>query len=69
MDTSKLTYDNGIVLPVSGISSITNINVILQNVGGGYSYEVISKSPPKIKIYDSSNQESNATIDAIITGF
>lgn len=69
LDTSKLTYDNGIILPVSGISSITNINVILQNVGGGYSYEVISKSPPKIKIYDASNKESNATIDAIITGF
>ncbi len=68
LDTTTLTYDDGIVLPVSGFSLIGNITVVMQNVGAGFSYEVISKDPAKIKIYDSLNNRANAVIDVTING-
>lgn len=68
LDTSTLTYDNGIVLPISGFSLVGNITVVMQNVGPGFTYEVVSKIPPKIKIYNALNQRSNAIIDVTING-
>ncbi len=55
---------------VKSYSTIKNIQIALQNVGAGWSWEIIDKSVtgPRIKIYNSSNTLSDATIDAYISG-
>jgi hypothetical protein len=50
---------------------ITGVNVTLQNVGAGWSWELIDKDitvGPRIKIYNASNALADATIDATIRG-
>lgn len=50
---------------------IRGITVALQNVGAGWSWEVIDKDTavgPRIKIYNASNTLADATIDATVRG-
>lgn len=50
---------------------ITGVNVTLQNVGAGWSWELIDKDTvtgPRIKIYNAANALADATIDATIKG-
>lgn len=78
LDTSTLTGANRIAaghvkLPLtSSFSLVKAVSVTLQNVGAGWSIELISKSDvtngPEIKIYNSSNTLADATIDAVIKG-
>ncbi len=52
-------------------SLITQVQVSLQNVGAGWSWELIDKSTttgPRIKIYNASNALADASIDAFIRG-
>lgn len=51
---------------------ITQLQVTLQNVGAGWTYEVIDKDVavgPRIKIYNASNVLADANIDAFLRGF
>lgn len=51
---------------------ITQLQVTLQNVGAGWTYEVIDKDVtvgPRIKIYNASNTLADASIDAFLRGF
>ena len=60
-------------LPLSNTySSISQVQVALQNVGAGWSWELIDKSTvngPRIRIYNSSNALADAVIDVSIRGF
>lgn len=50
---------------------IFSVNIALQNVGAGWTWEIIDKDAalgPHIRIYNSSNIPANATIDAEIKG-
>jgi hypothetical protein len=40
----------------------------MQNVGPGFSYDVITKNPPVIKIYDSNGARADAIIDVSVRG-
>ena len=59
-------------LPKTKTYSVINaVNVVLQNVGAGWSWELIDKDTvtgPRIKIYNASNVLADATIDATIKG-
>jgi hypothetical protein len=68
LDTTKLSYNDGIILPARGFSLIGSITVVMQNVGPGFSYEVTSKNPPLIKIYNSLGARADALIDVTIRG-
>ena len=78
LDISTLTGANRIAtghvkIPVSkSFAAFKAVVVALQNVGGGWSYEIIAKGDttngPEIKIYNSSNVLADATIDAYIRG-
>ena len=77
LDTSALTQINGeaghIKIPVANsFAVIKGVNITLQNTGGGWSVELISKSDttngPEIRIYNASIVGANATIDATIRG-
>jgi hypothetical protein len=68
LDTTTLTYSNGIILPIRGFNLIGNITVVMQNVGPGFSYDVITKNPPVIKIYDSNGARADAIIDVSVRG-
>ena len=51
---------------------ITQLQVTLQNVGAGWTYEVIDKDVtvgPRIKIYNASNTLADANIDVFLRGF
>jgi hypothetical protein len=57
---------------VKSYSVITQVQVSLQNVGAGWSWEIIDKNPasgPRIKIYNASNALADATIDAFVRGY
>jgi hypothetical protein len=78
LDTSTLSgsYRIGVgdirIPHVKSFATITQLQVSLQNVGAGWSFEVIDKTPtfgPRIKIYNASNTLADATIDAYIRGF
>lgn len=52
-------------------SSIKKVDVALQSVGAGWSWELIDKDKtvgPRIKIYNSSNVAADAVFDATVTG-
>lgn len=75
--TSSLggSYDLGVGnvrLPITKVYSvIKKVDVTLQSVGAGWSWELIDKNTsvgPQIKIYNSSNTLADATIDATIIG-
>ncbi len=77
LDTSTLTgsYRIGtgdIRLPIANaFTQITQLQVTLQNVGAGWSWELIDKDVavgPRIKIYNASNALADATIDAYVRG-
>ena len=52
-------------------SSITSIQLALQSVGAGYTWEVVSKvaATPKIKIYDNTGTATDATVDVEVKGY
>jgi len=75
--TSALTgsYDLGVGnvrLPITKpFTVIKSVKVTLQNVGGGWSWELIDKNTsvgPQIKIYNNTPSLADATIDADIQG-
>jgi len=52
-------------------STIKKVDVALQSVGAGWSWELIDKDKvvgPRIKIYNSSNVPADAVFDATVTG-
>ena len=52
-------------------ASIRTVNIALQSVGAGYSWELIDKDVdigPRIRIYDETDTLTDATIDATIRG-
>lgn len=56
---------------VKSYSLLTQVQVTLQNVGSGWSWELIDKNVsvgPRIKIYNASNALADCTIDASIKG-
>jgi len=72
-DTSTISSPAGdFRLPITkGFTLITTVQLALQNVGGGWSWEVIDKNPstgPRIKIYNNTPSLADATIDAVIKG-
>ena len=73
LDTSTVSSPDGdFRLPIQKTYiKIFNVNLALQNVGAGWSWEVIDKnagSGPRIKIYDETNTLADAAIDAEIKG-
>lgn len=61
----------GKIVPISrAYAAITQINVTLQNVGPGWSYDVKNKSvaSPTIEIYDANGSAANALVDVEIYG-
>jgi hypothetical protein len=59
-------------LPIrNAYSVIAQVNLALQNIGAGWSWEIIDKSPtgPRVKIYNASNALADCTIDAYIKGY
>jgi hypothetical protein len=77
LDTSTLTgsFDLGVGnvrLPITKpFNVIKKVDVTLQSVGAGWSWELIDKDTsvgPQIKIYNSSNALADATIDATVIG-
>ena len=56
-------------VPTSGLLAVaTSLAVTLQSVGAGWTWELISKSPPTIKIYDDAGDPADATVDVILYG-
>jgi hypothetical protein len=52
-------------------TTIRSVMLALQNVGAGWSWELIDKDTsvgPRVKIYNSSNAAADATIDALVRG-
>lgn len=49
---------------------VRSVQLALQNVGAGWSWEVVDKSTagPRVRIYDSTNSPADAVIDALIRG-
>jgi hypothetical protein len=72
VDTSTLSGTTGdrTVVPTKPFTLVTSIGVALQNVGAGWSWEVITKSPSgiNIKIYDETDTLADATCDFTIRG-
>ncbi len=73
LDTSTLGAPVGdFRLPINEtFQVITKIDVNFQNVGGGWSWEVIDKDPvlgPRIKTYNATPTLADATIDALVRG-
>jgi hypothetical protein len=60
-------------LPMSNAySTISQAQIALQNVGGGWSWELVDKNAslgPRVKIYNASGVLADATIDAFLRGF
>ncbi len=69
VDTSAWSgsADTGRVIPTD-LSSVSQIQIALQSVGPGWSWEIVSKSPPTIRIYDSNRQPQDAVVDVYLTG-
>lgn len=77
LDTSTLTgsYRIGtgdVRIPLTAtFAAIRKVDVTLQNVGAGWSWELIDKDTtvgPRIKIYNASNAAADATIDVTVRG-
>ncbi len=68
IDTAALdgSAAEGRVLPTT-LRAVTLILVTLQNVGAGHAVEVISKKPPKIRIWNGT-APADATIDVVMRG-
>ena len=57
------------LIPLSGrLSHVTGVSVTLQNVGQGWSWDLLSKSPPQIRIYDQSRRIATAVVDVVVHG-
>ena len=74
VDTSTLGGDlsTGRIIPLTkSYSAIVSVQVALQNVGAGWTWEIINKntSGPTIKIYNGSGVSSDALIDVEIKGY
>lgn len=73
LDTSTLTPEagGGVRLPLAkSYSVIKSVQLALQSVGAGYSWELIDKSTsgPHVKIYDNTGTLAYPVIDAAIKG-
>lgn len=78
LDISTLTGGNRIAtghvkIPLTlSFQVVKTVSVTLQNVGAGWSVELIAKSDmtngPEIKVYNSSNTLADATLDVFIRG-
>tara|TARA_B100002019_G_scaffold111531_1_gene95943 strand:- start:2987 stop:6427 length:3441 start_codon:yes stop_codon:yes gene_type:complete len=81
LNTSTLTQIGGtaghVKIPLqTSFAQVNTLTIAFNNAGGGMSYEIISKTSttnnlltPTIKLYNSSNANTNATIDITVTGF
>ena len=58
---------NGREIP-SVLELVTDIDLTLQNVGPGWTWEILSKSPPTVKLYNGSSVSSDAVVDATVRG-
>ena len=73
LDSSTVSSPAGdLRLPLNkSFSIITSVNLALQNVGAGWSWEIIDKDAtngPRVKIYNASDTLADATIDAVVRG-
>ncbi len=73
LDTSTVSSPPGdFRLPITQTYvKVFNVNLALQNVGAGWSWEVIDKDTtngPRIRIYNASATLADATIDAEVKG-
>ena len=73
LDTSTISSPAGTFrIPLNkSFSLITLVNVILQNVGAGWTWELIDRnaaSGPLIKIYDNTGTLADATVDTFVSG-
>ena len=62
------TASGGRIVPLERLDIITSVLVTLQSVGSGWTWELINKTDPKIKIYDSAGNAADATIDVVAYG-
>ena len=71
IDSANLTASTlrpgGRVLPTT-LRTVTDVDLILQSVGPGWSWVLLDKSPPTVIIYDSAGNTADATIDAVLRG-
>ena len=58
----------GRVVPVAGFSVVADVSVALQNTGAGWTWELLSKNPPTIRIYDADRNTADATVDVTVRG-
>ena len=73
LDTDTSTWSgskaDGRVIPTIGaLGAVTHIALTLQSVGPGWSWEVINKRDPRVKIYNGDGDPADATVDVILTG-
>ena len=68
-DTSDWTGSAaaGRTIPAT-LSVVTDVDVTLQNVGAGWSWTLVNKTDPKIKIFDGDGDAADATVDVIVRG-
>ena len=52
----------------TALERVTDIDLVLQNVGPGWSWEITSKSPATIRIYNGSGVAADAVVDAVVRG-
>ncbi len=72
LDTSSISSPAGTFnVPLTkSFTLITMVNVTLQSVGGGWSFEITNRqvSGPTVKIYNASNVLADATVDVEVIG-
>ena len=70
-DTSRWTGSAaaGRVVPLSGrLALVTGLAVTLQNVGAGWTWELMNKTEPRIRIYNGNGATRDATVDVVAFG-
>ncbi len=58
----------GRVVPVSGFVAVTDLVVTLQGDVAGWTWALVSKAPPTIRIYDADRNPADATVDVTVRG-
>ena len=55
-------------VPLDGFLTVADVVVVLQNTGAGWTWELLSKDPPTIRIYDADGNAADATVDVTVRG-
>ena len=58
----------GRVVPLDRLALVTGLAVTLQNVGAGWTWELLNKTEPRIRIYNGAGATRDATVDVIAYG-